>query len=369
MARPWSPVVATVRAVERITGTMILPGVATVFLGGVFSACFVHGAISVLLVLGAEDWARLIGASADGRPTQVGARLTLGLPAIPIVLILSRTKLADGLLPVLPILFFAPHLNANRLLHRLAASPNARSTLGAGREPVSLWPPSAAAAFASLPYLRAFYNAAYRKLFAEKQSAWLKAVQREPRPGEEDARIPDDGVEDDLEIQIVNENGGVADHEAVEQAIDEAVRAAEERERDQGRIVGGQIPPAGNEEQRPNVPGQRRDQGRQNNTDLVLSASKIADTVLGALCFPFIASVMGEALKLSLPTRWTAASLARRPGLLQSKWGRSIVGGCLFVAMKDAFLLYSHYRLAHDHQKRQVLDHKGGSIRTRNKRG
>lgn len=364
------------RALERLAGTLVLPGVGTVLLGGVFSACFVHGAISVLLVLGPEDWARLIGATPDGRPTQVGARLSLGLPAIPLVLVLSRTKLADGLLPVLPILFFAPHLNANRLWHRLARSPNGRSMLNASSSPDSVWPPSAAAAFASLPYIRAFYNAAYAKLFAERQKEWLRAVQREPRPGEEDTRDADGGLgvvdgEDDIEIevnaeiQIVDDDGNEVDPEEVRQEIDEAIQAAEDRQRDQDRDAGNQVPQPANGQ---NAQPQRHNHGQQQqNNGLILSASKIADTVLGALCFPVIASVMGEALKFGLPAKWTAASIARRPGLLQSKWGRSIVGGCLFVVMKDALLLYSHYRLAHDHQKRRVLDHRGGSTRTRNR--
>lgn len=247
--------------------------------------------------------------------------------------------------------------------------------LNTGSDLDSLWPPSAAAAFASLPYIRAFYNAAYAKLFAEKQKEWLKAVQREPRPGEEDVRDADGGIgvgdgEDDIEIevnaeiQIVDDNGDEMDPEEVRQEIDEALQAAEDRQRDQdGHAVGQAPPPVGGA---PNVQPQRNVQ-QQQNAGLILSASKIADTVLGALCFPVIASVMGEALKLGLPAKWTAASIVRRPGLLQSKWGRSIVGGCLFVVMKDALLLYSHYRLAHDHQKRRVLDHKGGSTRTRNR--
>jgi hypothetical protein len=106
--------------------------------------------------------------------------------------------------------------------------------------------------------------------------------------------------------------------------------------------------------------------------------------VLGALAFPTLAELSGEVLRLALPTSWTmpeaasagasvaaggflgALGLRATPygstalrsgrGLLQEKWGRSLVGGCLFVVLKDAVMLYVRWRSARMHRERRVLD-------------
>jgi hypothetical protein len=93
----------------------------------------------------------------------------------------------------------------------------------------------------------------------------------------------------------------------------------------------------------------------------------IASTIMGALFFPAISSLMGDLLKYTLPRRWvTKPFLSISPrimktlpatGLLQEKWGRSIVGGCLFVVLKDALILYVKWKRARDHGKRRILDY------------
>ena len=100
---------------------------------------------------------------------------------------------------------------------------------------------------------------------------------------------------------------------------------------------------------------------------LSYSVTAIAETVLGALMFPTIAGISGELLRLCLPRSWTAPTMAsglfsrRLPakGLLQEKWGRSLVGGCLFVVLKDAVMLYVRWRMAQMHRNRKVLDYTG----------
>lgn len=47
----------------------------------------------------------------------------------------------------------------------------------------------------------------------------------------------------------------------------------------------------------------------------------------------------------------------RPTGFLQTRWGRSLVGGCLFVGMKDAVMLYVRWKMAQNHRRRKVLDH------------
>jgi hypothetical protein len=99
----------------------------------------------------------------------------------------------------------------------------------------------------------------------------------------------------------------------------------------------------------------------------------IASTVMGALFFPAISSLMGDLLKHTLPKKWvtkpflldiTASPMSKKAlpatGLLQEKWGRSLVGGCLFVVLKDALILYVKWKRARDQGKRRVLDYRAG---------
>jgi hypothetical protein len=102
------------------------------------------------------------------------------------------------------------------------------------------------------------------------------------------------------------------------------------------------------------------------------------DTILGALIFPSIAASMGELLRITLPVSWVTpprgvtttswlggwlgagamqSGKGRSTGFLQTRWGRSLVGGCLFVGMKDMVMLYVRWKMAQNHRKRKVLDH------------
>lgn len=81
--------------------------------------------------------------------------------------------------------------------------------------------------------------------------------------------------------------------------------------------------------------------------------SSISNSVVSALILPGVSFAMGEALRLVLPKAWTAsasrspwafyAGPGGRPGLLQQQWGRSFIGGCLFVVLKDAIRVYAKY--------------------------
>jgi hypothetical protein len=90
-----------------------------------------------------------------------------------------------------------------------------------------------------------------------------------------------------------------------------------------------------------------------------MSATLSADTIMGALFFPAVAAAMGEVLKISLPAKWVGRGVGVRvgaKGLLMEKWGRSLVGGCLFVVLKDVVTLYCKWRKARDFGKRRVVD-------------
>lgn len=103
---------------------------------------------------------------------------------------------------------------------------------------------------------------------------------------------------------------------------------------------------------------------REIHRNLDVSTSQIASTVMGALFFPAISSVMGDLLKLTLPAKWVTKQPPRwgvkvSGGLLKEKWGRSIIGGCLFVVLKDAVTLYCKWKKARDFGKKRVLDYVG----------
>lgn len=80
--------------------------------------------------------------------------------------------------------------------------------------------------------------------------------------------------------------------------------------------------------------------------------SDISNAIVDTLLLPGISFAMGELIRLALPTSWTSAprnSLfmrgpIARPGLFQQQWGRSLVGGCLFIVIKDVVRLYAKYR-------------------------
>ncbi|KAL7937320.1 hypothetical protein V8C35DRAFT_178767 [Trichoderma chlorosporum] len=92
--------------------------------------------------------------------------------------------------------------------------------------------------------------------------------------------------------------------------------------------------------------------------------SNVSNSIVGALLLPGISFAMGEALRLILPRSWTTVpprnhwlfgpSPSGRPGLLQQQWGRSLVGGCLYIVLNDAIRVYSKSRQVAAMQNRKV---------------
>jgi hypothetical protein len=76
--------------------------------------------------------------------------------------------------------------------------------------------------------------------------------------------------------------------------------------------------------------------------------SNVSNSIVSTLFLPVISAAVGEALRLALPASWTAARVGlgdhRRLGFLQHQWGRSLIGGCLFVVLKDAVRIYTKSR-------------------------
>lgn len=91
--------------------------------------------------------------------------------------------------------------------------------------------------------------------------------------------------------------------------------------------------------------------------------SGVSNAIVGALIMPGLSFVMGEALRLALPAAWTAPpprspwsrhGTLGRPGLLQQQWGRSLVGGLVYVVLKDTVRVYAKARRVAAMGKRRV---------------
>ncbi|KAK0627279.1 hypothetical protein B0T14DRAFT_512336 [Immersiella caudata] len=74
--------------------------------------------------------------------------------------------------------------------------------------------------------------------------------------------------------------------------------------------------------------------------------SVIMNGMTTTLLFPAISYGMGELVRRVVPASWARPPTYRRPatGLLQYRWGRSLIGACLFFVLRDAFALYYKYR-------------------------
>lgn len=87
--------------------------------------------------------------------------------------------------------------------------------------------------------------------------------------------------------------------------------------------------------------------------------SNLSNAIVSALILPGLSFVAGETLRLVLPEKWTTSSIRSpwsrvRPGLLQQQWGRSLVGGCLYVVLRDLLRVYTKTRKVSAMAKRRV---------------
>ncbi|KAK8238140.1 hypothetical protein HDK90DRAFT_214799 [Phyllosticta capitalensis] len=389
LKRPRSLVVEGVRAVEKFTGYFVLPGTVSVLGYTVWQACFMHGVSTVYAVFGLRDGYRIlaplhqypvmtarndsVALTAISRFLQ-HARLHFGLTTIPPILIASRLSIADSILPILPVIFLASY------------GPEDFLDFNQGR-----WPPSASLCFSLLPYIRAAYNTYMEKAWGKKQRQWLKEMQ--PRAGEtEDAQAVDDlhdadpldqgGDILDLELDVRIDIGDDEDDDDGDEHFHDDFHVLPGEPRGPNDVHPFEAPPLADNDPAAHAaaagaqaqgPGQGAQQQQQPNAqprprarparerNLIWQGTNLADTVLGALVFPSIAAAVGELLRLGLPKSWTTpppARLTQAPtGFLQHRWARSLVGGCLFVAVKDAVMLYVRWRMAQSHRRRKVLDY------------
>ena len=379
VVRPENLIVKAAQACEQGMARALIPGLITIFSGSMWTGCMVYGMSTIYMIFGSIEGNAILGRPAlmdhggfevsipDARflfrlllpfTSPLGGwswRLGLGVPLIPVGLVLSRTKWGKIALPAISILFLADGDEQSWFRN-------------------ATWPPDAAATFTLLPFVRTVYYELYEYLFSGLERQWYEEMS--PRGGE-GANVDDDHFENEaanednghnheneevvLELNLQLDLLDETEDEAEEPAVQEAEAPIDGRPvdgpdvpimPDQGQADGAPIPPAAPVEAAAPGPLQERGNG------LVLSAARIADTIIGALLFPSVSAAMGHLLKITLPRSWTAGTWATgRTGLLQEKWGRAVVGGCAFVVMKDALMLYVKWKTAQTHRRRRVLNY------------
>lgn len=82
--------------------------------------------------------------------------------------------------------------------------------------------------------------------------------------------------------------------------------------------------------------------------------TRILNATASQLMLPFVCAAAGEVLRVTLPTRLVVKTRWGQPGLLQQQWGRSLVGGGLFIVARDMAKLYGKYRRLQVKSRRKV---------------
>ena len=325
VVRPKSYVVEGVRAVDRAIERLVLPGLGFSLLGTVWAGAWVHGFYSVLLVCGRDHAQEIFTWAATSK------WMLQGYALVPFNLIFARTRYADYVLPTGTMFLGMTQLENGFHIDW------------------TIWPPLPSTVFACLPVAGSAYNWIYEKAFGDLNRRWIAEVQpqqnervegQEANPADAANAAEEAAGNDRIVLELeVNLGGGDAGPEAeqaanVEGLDDQAGDAAANAEADGNQLLG----PRGDE--------------------IIESSSSIFRDVVGALAFPAVAAGIGELLAFALPAAWmTSANFYRgRPGLLRHKWGRTFVGGCVAIVLKDAFVLYCRWKMAQSHRQRSIMN-------------
>jgi RING-variant domain len=327
ISRPQSYIVEATRAVDRTLGSLVWPALGFGAMGTLYTGAWVHGFQSVYFVFGPEHAQEIF---------EEASRHSGWLPAyalIPINLIMARTSYADFVLPMGTLFLISTQLTDGFEID------------------MTIYPPLPSTVFVCLPALRSLYNWSYNKAFGEINSKWIAELQ--PRQME-----PIDGQEEN-EADIANEEEAEGGRVVLELELNIGEGEEEPLEDAQQENAGDA---QGEENNEQNGNGQERHVHHilgERGGDIIEAGGSIGQKIVGALAFPVVAASMGGLLGMMLPKAWMTDAnwINGRPGLLRHRWGRSVVGGCLFVVLKDALVLYCRWRLVQSHRQRRIMDY------------
>lgn len=257
------------------------------------------------------------------------------------------------------------------------------------------WPPSPQLAMATFPYARAVYHNLWREFVFPLEVRLNRQIMglppMDPRLNNMDANnnrhgngeiggimgflqsildaldpldqghgnqlrmvheeVPADqgGEEDDMVLAVevmvegVDPNGVEVEEADDDEAQDDA--RDEPHNELQNGMLNDQNPAAAPEQQEEQEP--LRPMNPRPGAGSILSS--LGNGVVSALSGPVVWWAAGEVLRLLvLPRSWTAAAANPygRPGFFQNRWGRSLVGGCVYVVLRDALRVGAKYRKA-----------------------
>ncbi|KAF4777462.1 hypothetical protein HER10_EVM0001998 [Colletotrichum scovillei] len=383
---PYDPALALsnqiYKSFSRVSPGLILGGIGA----GTWVSLAMYGNIAVRVFAGPEATYRFFFNDRNPRGVPMVNWIHVAiLPTIAPALVLGSS------VPILGNVFFMPVAALYGVFH-MAKDDHFFS-----------WPPSPQLAAACFPYIRAVYNNLWHEFVCPYEKRWERIIAGLPEPApqannrqngnrrrrgrnnegaNEAARnvglvgglidaaidmldIPDVEMEVELEEVEVGQDHDMVNLEILVEEIEEAHAA--EQENGAGNIAAAlpaQLPQPGNQPQQapivaPQQPAAQPAPAAPRQRGIQASLKDVTNAIVSTLLLPVFSAAMGEAIRLALPKHWTspAGTFGRfkiRTGLLQEQWGRNLVGGCMYVVIRDVFRLYTKYRLAKNKPLRKI---------------
>ncbi|KAF4585383.1 RING finger domain protein [Ophiocordyceps camponoti-floridani] len=390
---PWDPIVAVSSAIQRrfsrASPYLLISGVST----GVQFSLQMYGALAMWTFAGRDSTMRFL----------LGTDATMDVHAVQGGSLKERVLKALTMMNVAPVLVFARLFPC--LSHRVFC-PTA-SIYGMYQlihdDSFLSWPPSPKLVMTAFPYVQASYHYLWARIVLpyevrlNRQLMGLPVVeltgQQAPEGRARVERNGGGGVLGFLQgvVDVLEPEDGRHEMNHLDELLHELHEEGEDDDDDQqgelrgeimvqvqiGHAGGGQAPiqaaqlvaegeppAAANEDENgddeENDDAEEEQEGHEapqpppfRGMGLAMALSSLTNSVVDALLLPVISMALGEALRMMLPRSWTAVQsrspwrrfgIVGRPGLLQQQWGRSLMGGCLFIVFKDVLRLYSKSR-------------------------
>ncbi|WYZ42687.1 hypothetical protein EsH8_VI_000386 [Colletotrichum jinshuiense] len=390
---PYDPALALsnhiYNAFSRVSPGLILGGLGA----GTWIGLAMYGNIAVRVFSGPEATYRFFFNDRNPRGVpMVNWIHVAALPAIAPALIVGQS------FPVLGNFFFMPAAALYGTFHM------------AHDDHFFSWPPSPQLAVACFPYIRATYNNLYHEFISPYERKWERRLAGLPEPappvnnrreGNRQRRARNnDGANDgarngglvggllDAAIDMLDIPDVAVDVEVEEVELGQAddvprlqllVEELENDAAEGGEIAAAPVDQEGQQEEQPRQEPRQEVQQQQEipvqpaaaaqqpapaapvprQRGLQASLRDVTNALVSTLLLPVFSAGMGELIRLALPKHLTTplggfGRFRVRTGLLQEQWGRNLVGGCMYIVLRDAFRLYTKYRMAQNKPLRTI---------------